>query len=146
MGITIGETLTHDFSNPIKLKLPATFSTTMGIHEQFIPERAFCKESQNGYYCSGRPVKKGESFTLTLVKPHICNYIRVNTMCAEVVDNILENGILESSSDGIRFKELVRFKDGIAETTFEAQKIKAIRITSTEDQESWVVIHDIIVK
>jgi hexosaminidase len=145
MGITIGKALSPDYSKKPKLKKPAQIITTMGVHEHFIPECAFAKEKNKGIYRTGRSAKKGESFTLIFKRPQHCSYIKVATRCADVTDNALENGILEISLDGQSFAKLADFRDGFAEAVFDTQKIKALRIMATEDQDSWVAVADIIV-
>ncbi len=146
MGITAGETISPDLSKPVKTKKPATFTTTMGIHERFIPERAFSKEPNSGFYWTGRPVKKDESFTLTFKGSHLCNSIKVTTQCADIMDNAIKNAVLETSIDGKTFEKVAQFKDGLAEASFEDRKVKAIRIRATVDHDTWIVISDIVIE
>lgn len=93
------------------------------------------------YFWSSRGIKKGETFTVTLESP-------VNNLNLTVVtgkpdgDDKLRSGVLETSRDGQHWKTVAKFFGGKAETTLK-EKITAIRIRATQDQNNWFAIREI---
>lgn len=127
---------------PLVLKMPAKLATTLKQQEDYVPEQAFDKDGAGTYFWSGTGVKPGDSFTLTLDTPASVKSIKVTTGCLEHPDDILHGGFLEISEDGNSFTKVAEFKDGIAEATVK-RKIKAARITCTQEQNFWLVVTDI---
>ncbi len=130
---------------PLVLKLPAKLTTTLKQQEDYVPELAFDKDGASTYFWSGTGVKPGDSFTLVLETPANAKAIKVATGCGEHPDDILHGGFLEISEDGNTFTKVAEFKDGIAEATVK-RKIKAARITCTQEQKFWLALTDIEIK
>ncbi|NWK55735.1 discoidin domain-containing protein [Verrucomicrobiaceae bacterium N1E253] len=93
------------------------------------------------HYWSSRPMKKDETFTVTLAKPVKGLTLTVKTGKEDGKD-ILKNGVLEMSQDGTSWKPAGKFFKGKAETTL-TRATKAIRLRATKDQNAWLAIQSI---
>ena len=128
--------------NPGKIKThaDATVETNIPFGGN-IPEFALSGDSKS-FFWSSRGVKEGEHFTVAL-KNSISGEIKVQTGGkGKQTGDTLQNGVLEVSKDGKKFKKIAPFKDGlaVAEAPFGTNYI---RIKVTKDQGNWLIIQEV---
>ncbi len=85
------------------------------------------------YYLAWGPRKDVDTFTLVLEKPDAFDRVRVITGLPNG-DHILRRGVLETSNGYGRWKEVARFKRGVATATLGNTPVVAFRIRSTINQ------------
>src|SRR5205085_3462453 len=115
--------------------LPAVIETNLQTFEDFGPVRAFdgARESYFWGTHNGGDVRAGDFFSVKLDSAKSAKHVAVLTGHRDQPDDILQNGMLEISSDGTAFEKIADFKKtGWAEATFDApREVKAVRIRVT---------------
>lgn len=111
--------------------------TLTGTHERLCiysinPLFAFDGNLKSHYLTYG-PRKDWDAFTIALEKPDIYDHIKVITGMTNG-DHILREGVLEVSWSYGQWKEVARFKNGIAEAKIEGMIVSEVRIRSTINQ------------
>ncbi len=95
------------------------------------------------YFHSNRKIFKGDTWTLRFTTAFNTNKIILPTGKPGSDDDILKTGTLEYSTDGTTWLSGVPITQGEGVIIFgKPQKIKALRVTATADQEGWVIIRD----
>ena len=96
------------------------------------PVQAFDGDLET-YYLSWGPRKDVDTFTIMLKTPDTYDHVKAITGLANG-DHILRQGVLEVSSGYGRWREVARFKKGVAEARLAGPPTVAVRIRSTINQ------------
>ena len=91
------------------------------------------------YYLTWGPRKDFDTFTILIEKPDAFGSVRAVTGMANA-DHILRQGVLEVSSGYGRWKEVARFKKGVAEAKLDGTPVAAVRIRSTINQPPFALL------
>jgi hexosaminidase len=119
----------------------STVATSLGIYQEHWPELAYDGKPDT-FFWADRALKAGDHFTLTL-RAAVSGKAKVVTggRASRNGDKLAE-GVLEASSNGNKWAEVVPFKDGIAEGPL-PPGTTSLRIRVTKAQENWLIIHEI---
>ncbi len=124
------------------LRFPATLTTTLPTHQDFVPESAFDGD-ETTFFWSSRPARAGDFFLVILESPLSGVDIRVITGHPDHPEDIVYRGVLEVTSDGQKFVPLAEFRQGVAVGSPDIP-LRGIRIRVTEDSRYWVLIREIL--
>jgi hypothetical protein len=125
-----------------KSSVGAAIETTLSSEGEHIRQFAFDGEDKT-YFASEKNAGEKDHFTLVLNKPTAVRSLRVTTGRPDGGDK-LDAGTLTVSADGKTFKELAKFRDGVAEAKPAGRKIQAIRIKPTQDLKHPLVVREIV--
>lgn len=101
-------------------------------YDAILPAQAFDGDLET-FHMSWGPRKDVDTFTVVLNKPDAFDRVKAITGMANG-DHRLREGVLEVSTGYGRWKEVARFKKGVAEAKLDRRKIESIRIRSTINQ------------
>ena len=101
-------------------------------YDAILPAQGFDGDLET-FHMSWGPRKDVDTFTVVLNKPDTFDRVKAITGMANG-DHILREGVLEVSTGYGRWKEVARFKKGVAETKLDRSKIVSVRIRSTINQ------------
>ncbi|UDQ99246.1 beta-N-acetylhexosaminidase [Lentisphaerota bacterium WC36G] len=132
----------------IKQKTAAKITTSMGIYKTYVPEYMLDSNDVT-WYVSKKIPEIGDYFTVEF--DHYKNLSSLSIYAdfeymhdfakAKQYDKF---GIVKISADGVNFKQIGRFEDGVFEMTFPTkEKVKAIKVIVTEKQQSNMVISEV---
>jgi len=96
------------------------------------------------YFASERNASKSDHFTITFDHPVSLKSVAVLTGQPGGTD-LLTEGVLEVSGDGVRFEAIATFAEGKAVATKQEQSVKSVRIRATGDLKCPLVIREIVV-
>lgn len=121
----------------------STVETSIGIYQNHWPELAFDGRPDT-FFWADRELKQNDHLTLTLANPLPAPTPVTITTGGPASKNgdKLENGKLQSSTDGSTWTDLATFNDGTATATAPAGTRK-IRLLVTAPQTNWLIIHEI---
>ena len=118
---------------------------SINVYSQHTPSLAV-DWNKNTFFWSSRPAKKGETFTWIFKKLLPPAEIEVKTGKPNTTHDILIDGKLQISEDGINFKDFALFSYGAASGKTETS-IKAMRILVTANQDNkWIAVQDPLIK
>ena len=138
---------------------PAKVYTVMQMFDHYHPD--LCYASGSGYFWAKEP-QKGDDITVRFDSPQRVKRIVVETGNGAHPKDILHSGILETSPRFLRYmkrgnvsavlcadwKTVAKFEEGKADTgelSTWNKPVHCMRVTQTEQQESWVVYQQIAV-
>ena len=127
------------------LTRPCHIATLWNHYGDHTPEMAF-DGMLDTYFWSFGSVAKDSTFTVDFDDPDMVSGVVVTTGHPEHPEDYLHEGVLEASTDGQKFKEIAKFKNGVAETGMIGFRVKALRIRVTKDNGNWLVIREIALK
>jgi Peptidase of plants and bacteria/F5/8 type C domain len=119
----------------------ATVESTLGTSSKQIRQFAFDGDLET-YFASANNPSASDHFTLILEKPVKLQSIEVTTGRPDGADK-LETGALEMSSDGKAYKEVARFKEGVARFKEKDRVVRSIRIKPGTEPAHPLVIREI---
>jgi hypothetical protein len=91
--------------------------------------------------------KAGVLVTWTFAEPVSASYASVSTGARDGTKDQLVGGALEISEDGTTFRKVGDFTYGSAAATLpNGTKVKAIRVMGTQEQKTWVMLRDPILR
>lgn len=127
------------------LEPEAAVSTSIGSYgEAHSPSRMTDYDRQT-FFWSDRALRKGETVTITFVVPVNLSHIEcVSGDPNDPTKDILVNGEMAVSQDGVTFRKVADFTYGSAKAELGPERIKAVRITATADTSAWVILQDLI--
>jgi len=125
-----------------KASIAATIETTLPTDGEHIRQLAFDGDDKT-YFASEKNATGKDHFTLVLNKPVTIRSVRVTTGRPDGGDK-LDAGTLEISTDGKKFAELAKFRDGVAEAKPAGRKIRAVRIKPIRDLKHPLVVREIV--
>lgn len=127
------------------MNLPkAKVVSTLGTVEAHFPERT-TDGSRATIYWADRGPRSGDTVTASFEKMQRARTLRCLTGKNENGGggDSLKDGVLEISEDGKNWRQLARFKDGIAEATLpEGVRFKCVRLRATGTQDEWLVVRE----
>src|SRR5262245_33578516 len=127
---------------PVARAASAVVESSLATGSNQIRQFAFDGDPDT-FFASEKHATKADHFTLIFDAPANVKTVRVTTGRPKGGDE-LSAGVLEVSSDGKEFEELVKFADGTATGTPKA-KVKALRVRPTDDLNHPLVIREIAV-
>lgn len=120
---------------------PVVLETAMSVVGDHVPQCAFDGKTET-YFQSGRPVKTGDAFTLTLAEP--ARVTRIEVLAGRPgVPEIVEGLVLETSADGQAFTQAARFEAGGAKADLGGGPVKAVRVRATADSPARLSLREI---
>jgi hypothetical protein len=124
-------------------KVQAVVVTSLKTGQSQIRQYAF-DDDPNTYFESEKNAAKTDHFTLQLDAPVAVASVQVLTG-KPTGGEMLDNGVVEISTDGKKFETVAKFQDGIASTNLKNKSVKAIRIRPTEDLNHPLVLREIVI-
>lgn len=100
------------------------------------------------FFWSDRPVRKGDMVTITFAQPVALTRVEcVSGMPNDPTRDILLAGELALSEDGLAFRKAADFAYGRAKAELPRKtNVKAVRITVTGDQSTWLILRDLVLR
>jgi len=103
--------------------------------------------NSDSYFRSSRNLIAGDTLSLVLNPEQSVKQISVTTGSPDFSQEVLHNGVLETSADGKTFKKIGQFKDGLAQISWDTpEKINVVRLRATADQSHPLVVREIVLK
>jgi len=103
--------------------------------------------NSDSYFRSSRNLIAGDTLSLVLNPERSVKQISVTTGSPDFAQEVLHNGVLETSADGKIFKKIGQFKDGLAQISWDTpEKINVVRLRATADQSHPLVVREIVLK
>jgi hexosaminidase len=129
------------------LEPAATVATAIGHYSDCTPDK-MADFDRGTFFWSDRGLRKGETVTITFAAPITLTYVEaISGKLDSPASDILVNGMLEVSADGITFRKVADFAYGSAKANLPKETVKAVRITAAADTgQNWVVLQDLILK
>jgi hypothetical protein len=125
-----------------KPTVAAAVETTLITQGEHSRQLAFDADEKT-YFASEKNATGKDHFTLVLDKPVSVRSVHVTTGRPDGGDK-LDAGTLMVSSDGKKFQEVAKLRDGVAEVKLTEGKIQAIRVKPTADLKHPLVIREIV--
>ena len=130
--------------------LPATIQTNLQTYQDFGPVNAFDGARESWFWGNhhGEGIRAGDQFTITLENSKKVSHVAVLTGHRDHPDDVMQQGVVEISSDGTKFEQVAEFnKRGWGEAKFDApREIRAVRIRATADQKGWLIVREVTVE
>ncbi|MCX6360002.1 MAG: family 20 glycosylhydrolase [Armatimonadetes bacterium] len=130
-----------------KPPLPAAVTSSSGVWTTYTPAFAFDGNPAT-YYWNDRPIRTGDTVTVTLQQPTRLRLAEVHTGRPGVEIARMHHGVLEVSEDGQAFETVATIADdGVARAALQGRPIRAVRIRATADQgTNWLMARDFVLK
>jgi hexosaminidase len=130
---------------PVKPRMPATFSSSMGQSDFLEPAFTFDANDET-YYRSRVAPKTGDQFTVTLDAPALVHDLEILT--GQNGRGLGDGAEVQVSADGERFTTIASLSHGAAgatliEGTPAESRVKAIRLRAAADQTEPLVVREI---
>ncbi len=127
--------------------LPATVTSSSGTWQTWAPAFAFDGNLAT-YYWNDRPIRTGDTVTVTLQQPTRLRSAEVHTGRAGMEIARMHHGVLEVSEDGATFEAVATLgDDGVGRAALQGRLIRAVRIRATADQgTNWIMVRDFVLK
>jgi hexosaminidase len=126
----------------------AAVSTSIGHYgEDHAPDKLADNDPKT-FFWSDRPVHKGECVTIIFKQAvSVTQLVSRSGMPNNSRRDILAQGELAVSEDGATFRKLADFDQGVAKADFpQPAALKAVRITCTADQSTWLILQDLVLR
>ena len=128
------------------LEPEATVATAIGHYSNCTPDK-MADYDRSTFFWTDRNIRKGDAVTVTFKAPVVLTSIEAVTgKLDDPTADILVDGVLEVSADGVTFRKVADFAYGAAKAELSREAIAAIRITSNADRPNWVVFQDLKLK
>lgn len=118
----------------------ASFAVPVGVYDFLDPVFAFDGNDAT-FYKSAVPLKAGDHFTVTFPEPVLVHAIDVLTGINN--GGLLDGGEVQSSADGSSFATVTTLTKGSASAVLKENRVKAIRLRATSQQDEPLVVRGI---
>jgi hypothetical protein len=128
------------------LARPGRLTSSSGTWQKYHVEYAFDGDPET-FYWNDRPIRSGDTVTLTLDKPEPLTRATVYTGIPDIVAARLASGVLEVSANGKDFTTVATLRRGTADARLSGQPVKAVRIRATADQgPNWLMVREFVLE
>ncbi|MEO5714388.1 MAG: family 20 glycosylhydrolase [Luteolibacter sp.] len=125
-----------------RLEPATTVTSELAGHNENTAAMAGDWDDDTLFWIASQP-KKGVLATWAFASPVPARKISLPSGDRNGIKDQLVGGNLEISEDGKVFRKVAEFAYGAADVEFpSATKIKALRVNATEDQKTWVILRD----
>lgn len=129
-----------------RLEPAVTVSSTLGAYGESSAAMAGDWDDSTQFWIASQP-QKGVLATWEFATPLSLRKLSVPSGDRDGIKDQLVGGDLEISADGKTFRKVASFAYGAATVELDQEtKVKALRVVATEDQKTWVILRDPIMR
>lgn len=128
-----------------ELKEPAQVTSAFWAYSDYLHEYAY-DGSMRSYFWGDRDIRTGDFAAVTLDTPRQCSTVEVYMGTDSKPLDIIEDGVVEVSSDGTNYTIVGDLTGMDTVATFAPQMVKSVRIRSNADQVAWLILREIVLE
>lgn len=128
-----------------ELKEPAEVTSSYWAYSDYLHEYAY-DDDMKSYFWGDRNISVGDTVTVTLDTSRQCSTVKVYMGTDGKPGDIMSDGVIEVSSDGINYSVVGDLSGMDTVVAFTPQMVKSARIRSKADQVTWLILREIVLE
>lgn len=128
-----------------ELKEPAQVTSSYWAYSDYLHEYAY-DGNLKSYFWGDRNIITGDNVTITLDTPRQCSTVKVYMGTDGKPIDIISDGVVEVSSDGINYTVAGDLTGMDTAISFDSQLVKSVRIRSNGVQVAWLILREIVLE